>query len=113
MLPTENSDTLSRQDCHLPQPHVSVLTGGEDYTSISNVTVNFSGDQNTVCIDIDIIDDEICELNERFTVNFTTSIEVNIDVSTSTVTIIDNDCKSCPLRTCVCLLYCSFVSSQN
>ena len=74
-----------------------VLRAGDDDYGESSVYLTFTaGSQagSTACANISIINDDILEDDESFTVTLSSSDPVNFDVSMSTCTIIeDADCE--------------------
>ena len=54
-----------------------------------------SGNNDMLCVDVPINDDNLCEANEAFDVSLSTlDSAVTLDPNTGSVTIIDDDCKS-------------------
>lgn len=72
--------------------------GGSDYVSLVNIPVGFmSGDPvgSTACQNVSIIDDDVIEAEETFTVNASSSDPVIISpTAQAEVSIADNDGKS-------------------
>ena len=68
-------------------------TANDDYSPV-NEDVVISPGQQSQCIDIAILDDDILESDETLSISLTADqLGVNIDVSEATVTITDNDSK--------------------
>ena len=68
-------------------------TANDDYSPV-NEDVVISPGQQSQCIDIAILDDDILESDETLSISLTADqLGVNIDVSEAIVTITDNDSK--------------------
>lgn len=72
------------------------LTGGQDYVVLSDLTVTFdAGSDNgaTECFDVLLIDDDVLEKTERFSLNIT-SVEDNVNLTISNLVIHVSDDES-------------------
>lgn len=68
------------------------FTGNVDFTSLSGVSLMFTGANGVDCVDIFILDDETVEVNETFSVLLASSnAAVDIAKNSATVTVIDDD----------------------
>ena len=68
-------------------------TANNDYSPVNEDVVINPGEQSE-CIEIPIVNDDILESDETFSILLTSNqIGVNVDVSETTVTIMDNDSK--------------------
>ena len=81
----------------------------DDFTTVTNILVfTFIPGVNELCTsEISIIDDLVLEDNETLTVLLsTTDLDVSLEPSSASVTIVDNDSKIVlwPLFSCVLLL---------
>ena len=78
--------------------HIRFLIAGSDYVSLVYIQVGFmSGDPlgSTACLNVSIIDDDIIEAVETFTVNASSSDPVRISpTAQAEISIADNDGKS-------------------
>ncbi|MFK5972877.1 MAG: Calx-beta domain-containing protein [Flavobacteriaceae bacterium] len=68
-------------------------TAGNDYTSIVSGTLNFNGTVgDTESITVFITDDIIFESSETYSIQFTSTSDVSVDISDiATATIVDNE----------------------
>lgn len=70
----------------------ALLTAGDDYSSINEVLVISPTQDPVQCIEVTIVDDDIVESSEAFSISLTTNQPgVNFESDETTVTIMDND----------------------
>ena len=78
--------------------HTRFLIAGSDYVSLVYIQVGFmSGDPlgSTACVNVSIIDDDVVEAEQTFTVNTSSSDPVIISpTAQAEISIADNDGKS-------------------
>lgn len=68
------------------------FTGNVDFTSLSNVSLIFTGANGLDCVDIFILDDETVEVNETFSVLLASpNAAVDISQNSANITVIDDD----------------------
>ena len=68
------------------------FSGGGDYSPL-NSSLTFLPGIATVCVDIDIIDNTHLEDDEQFSVELSSDDRVDIELSSSVITIRDDDSK--------------------
>ena len=77
---------------------ISCLTAGTDYTAVNSVMTFTQANQGQLqCATISVIDDLICEADETFSCQLTTTEDPNdvtLNPSFGLVTIVDNDGRS-------------------
>ena len=67
-----------------------VVGNGRDYISISALQLTFDGTFEVMCVNITIVDDEIVELNETFSIQVsTTDTNVEFGIRNASIKIID------------------------
>ena len=65
-----------------------------DYTALTNITVIIAAGEMMNCITVMVANDRLLEKDETFTIMLTSSdTGVNLGISQTTITIIDDDCK--------------------
>ena len=65
-----------------------------DYTALTNITVIIAAGEMMNCITVMVANDRLLEKDETFTIMPTSSdTGVNLGISQTTITIIDDDCK--------------------
>ena len=65
-----------------------------DYTALTNITVIIASGEMMNCSTVMVVNDRLLEEDETFTIMLTSSdTGVNLGISQTTITIIDDDCK--------------------
>ena len=72
---------------------MSSFTGGDDYSPLTS-SLTFESDINRTCVDIDIFNDIRLEDDEQLLIEISTDDRVDIELSTSIITIRDDDSKN-------------------
>ncbi|MBZ8179981.1 DUF4114 domain-containing protein [Oscillatoria salina IIICB1] len=93
---TLNLDTPSQQDISVDfTTNNGTATGGQDFTPTSG-TLNIPAGQTTVTITVPILDDELEEPSEDFTISLFNPVNVRLDDEPATGTIIDDETDTTP-----------------
>ena len=65
-----------------------------DYTALTNITVTIAAGEMINCSTVMVVNDRFLEEDETFTIMLTSSdTGVNLGISQTAITIIDDDCK--------------------